>query len=335
MSTARTQPDQREIDSVRGTLDAISQAFAAKIVGQRDLRESLLIGLLAGGHILIESVPGLAKTTAARVHRRVHSGRLPGASSARPTCCPATSSAPRSTTRRPTRSSPNWARCTPTSCCSTRSTGPAPRRRARCSRRWRNGRPPSPGSVLPDSGAVPGDRHPEPRRPGRHLSAVRGADRPLHAQGRRALPLPARRGGGDVADGRRHVRQGATALRRWSSLDDMLRAPGRGAPRPHGPRADALRQPTRRRDPPPRAAPARAARAADRVRRQPTRHHRVLQGGAGAGGAVRACARLPDDIAKLAHRVLRHRLILGFEAASAGITPEVVVDAVLQAVRVP
>ena len=44
---------------------------------------------------------------------------------------------------------------------------------------------------------------------------------------------------------------------------------------------------------------------------------------------------IPDDIAKLAHRVLRHRLILGFEAASAGITPEVVIDAVLQAVRVP
>jgi MoxR-like ATPase len=37
----------------------------------------------------------------------------------------------------------------------------------------------------------------------------------------------------------------------------------------------------------------------------------------------------------LAHRVLRHRLILGFEAASARVTPDVVVDAVLRAVRVP
>jgi MoxR-like ATPase len=44
---------------------------------------------------------------------------------------------------------------------------------------------------------------------------------------------------------------------------------------------------------------------------------------------------LPEDIAKLAHRVLRHRLILGFEAASANITPEVVIDAALRAVRVP
>jgi MoxR-like ATPase len=43
----------------------------------------------------------------------------------------------------------------------------------------------------------------------------------------------------------------------------------------------------------------------------------------------------PEDIQQLAHRVLRHRLILGFEAASAKITPEAVIDAALQSVRVP
>jgi MoxR-like ATPase len=46
---------------------AISAAYSAKVVGQQHLRESLLLSLLAGGHLLIESVPGLAKTTAARV----------------------------------------------------------------------------------------------------------------------------------------------------------------------------------------------------------------------------------------------------------------------------
>jgi hypothetical protein len=35
MTTARTQPDQRELDDVRQIVDAISEAFAAKIVGQR------------------------------------------------------------------------------------------------------------------------------------------------------------------------------------------------------------------------------------------------------------------------------------------------------------
>src|SRR5688572_10344957 len=34
------------------------------IIGQEHLSESLLIGLLANGHILLEGVPGLAKTLA-------------------------------------------------------------------------------------------------------------------------------------------------------------------------------------------------------------------------------------------------------------------------------
>ena len=34
------------------------------IVGQKHLIESLLIGLLSDGHILLEGVPGLAKTLA-------------------------------------------------------------------------------------------------------------------------------------------------------------------------------------------------------------------------------------------------------------------------------
>jgi MoxR-like ATPase len=44
---------------------------------------------------------------------------------------------------------------------------------------------------------------------------------------------------------------------------------------------------------------------------------------------------IPDDVRRLAHRVLRHRLLLGFEAATAKVTTDDVVDAVLQAVRVP
>lgn len=36
------------------------------IVGQKHLVESLLIGLLSDGHVLLEGVPGLAKTKAIR-----------------------------------------------------------------------------------------------------------------------------------------------------------------------------------------------------------------------------------------------------------------------------
>ncbi|KFI94915.1 AAA family ATPase [Bifidobacterium stellenboschense] len=46
--------------------DRIRARFAQTLVGQDHLRESLILTLVAGGHILIESVPGLAKTTAAQ-----------------------------------------------------------------------------------------------------------------------------------------------------------------------------------------------------------------------------------------------------------------------------
>jgi MoxR-like ATPase len=48
------------------TISSISGAFTAKVVGQSRLHETLLIALLTGGHVLLESVPGLAKTTAAQ-----------------------------------------------------------------------------------------------------------------------------------------------------------------------------------------------------------------------------------------------------------------------------
>ena len=45
-------------------VDIISMEMDKVIVGQKHLVESLLIGLLADGHILLEGVPGLAKTLA-------------------------------------------------------------------------------------------------------------------------------------------------------------------------------------------------------------------------------------------------------------------------------
>ena len=45
-------------------VDALMMGMNRVIVGQKHLVESLLIGLLADGHILLEGVPGLAKTLA-------------------------------------------------------------------------------------------------------------------------------------------------------------------------------------------------------------------------------------------------------------------------------
>src|SRR5690554_4028150 len=45
-------------------VDMVSLEMNKVIVGQKHLVESLLIGLLSNGHILLEGVPGLAKTLA-------------------------------------------------------------------------------------------------------------------------------------------------------------------------------------------------------------------------------------------------------------------------------
>lgn len=56
-----------EIQKSNAIIKAISNYYTSRIVGQRNLQLSLLISLIANGHILVESVPGLAKTTAAKV----------------------------------------------------------------------------------------------------------------------------------------------------------------------------------------------------------------------------------------------------------------------------
>ena len=45
-------------------IDLLSMEMKKSIIGQKDMVERLLIGLLSNGHILLEGVPGLAKTLA-------------------------------------------------------------------------------------------------------------------------------------------------------------------------------------------------------------------------------------------------------------------------------
>ena len=54
-----------ELAKAGSLLARINQIFDTKVVGQNELRVSLVSTLLAGGHVLLESVPGLAKSTAA------------------------------------------------------------------------------------------------------------------------------------------------------------------------------------------------------------------------------------------------------------------------------
>ena len=63
-----------ELKRSKELLDRIQKIFAQRVVGQEQLRETLIVGLLAQGHILMESVPGLAKTTAAQTIAMAISG---------------------------------------------------------------------------------------------------------------------------------------------------------------------------------------------------------------------------------------------------------------------
>lgn len=62
---SQTAPNDHELARAGQVLDHIASAYSVRMVGQERLRTSLLVALIAGGHILLESVPGLAKTTAA------------------------------------------------------------------------------------------------------------------------------------------------------------------------------------------------------------------------------------------------------------------------------
>lgn len=57
---------QEEIEKSKGIIHNINQYYYSKMVGQYRLGTSLLIAIMCNGHILLESVPGLAKTTAAK-----------------------------------------------------------------------------------------------------------------------------------------------------------------------------------------------------------------------------------------------------------------------------
>jgi len=62
-----------DIEKLRARLDPFYQAVEGVLIGQRRLLDRLLIGLLSDGHILLEGVPGLAKTLAVRtVARALH-----------------------------------------------------------------------------------------------------------------------------------------------------------------------------------------------------------------------------------------------------------------------
>src|SRR5437660_12875129 len=56
----------RQAQQMRTLLDPLYREIEKVIIGQRGMVDRLLIGLLTAGHVLLEGVPGLAKTLAVR-----------------------------------------------------------------------------------------------------------------------------------------------------------------------------------------------------------------------------------------------------------------------------
>jgi MoxR-like ATPase len=68
--TVNVQELNRMVGDLRTGLDPLYREIERIIVGQRAMIDGLLVGLLTGGHMLLEGVPGLAKTLAVRTLAR-------------------------------------------------------------------------------------------------------------------------------------------------------------------------------------------------------------------------------------------------------------------------
>ena len=143
---ANVEELKQQFEEFRTGFDALRSEVAKVIVGHEEIVEGTLTALIAGGHVLLEGVPGLGKTLLVRtladalqmkfsadpVHARPDA-RRPDRHQRRASRAPRAAG---SSSSRPGRSSP-------TSSWPTRSTGPRPRRSRPCSRRCRRSRSPS------------------------------------------------------------------------------------------------------------------------------------------------------------------------------------------------
>ncbi len=301
----------------RATAEAILFEVRRVIVGQDAMLERILVGLLSGGHILLEGVPGLAKTLTIKTLADVLGGSFkriqftPGPDAVRPrrdAHLPPRRRRLRDRARPGLRQLPARRRDQPRP-----GQGPV----ARCSRSCRSTRSRSATTTYPGPDAVPRPGHREPDRGRGHLPAARGAGRPVHAQDPARLPerRPRRR------------RSSPARCARASPPREILDAEGLLAPA--ATRRRRLRRPA---DHQLRGRPRRGHPQA-RPTGAPPSSSRTSSYGASPRGSInlihgaRALALLrgrryvlPSDVAELAPDVLRHRLVLSYAALTDGIT---------------
>jgi MoxR-like ATPase len=329
----RLQPDRGDIAEAQRIVGAVADAFSAKVVGQENLRESLLIGLLTGGHILIESVPGLAKTTAARViAESVHGGfqRIQCTPDLLPSDIIGTQIYESATNSFVTQLGPVHSNIVlldeiNRSSAKTQSAMLEAMQERQTTIAGKVHPIPEPFLVIATQNPVDQEgtyplsesqtdrfmlkeilRYPTSEQ---EVEVMFRMDAGIYDKNHRTRPVVGLNDVRWLQDVVRNIHMDRTLMHYASQLVSVTRTPDEFLPR---------------------------------------QLSRLIEYGASPRATIAFCQSgralallsgrnhvIPDDIAKLAHRVLRHRLILGFEAASANITPEVIIDAVLQAVRVP
>jgi MoxR-like ATPase len=333
MTTARTQPDTRAIQDATRVIDAVSQAFSAKVVGQDYLRESLLIGLLTGGHILLEGVPGLAKTTAARTIAEAISGgfrRIQCTPDLLPSDIVGTQIYDSATHSFTTQLGPVHSNIVlldeiNRSSAKTQSAMLEAMEERQTTIAGVNYPIPEPFLVIATQNPVDQEgtyplseaqtdrftlkevlRYPSPDEEAEMIFRM---DAGVFDRAETSTPVAGLDDIRRLQHTVRTVHMDPVLVHYVSQLVHVTREPRRFLSQQLGRLVEYGASP--------RATIAfcRAAKA-----------QALLAGRSHV---------LPDDIRRLAHRVLRHRLILGFEAVNADVTPETVIDAVLQTVRVP
>ncbi|AKS31395.1 AAA family ATPase [Mycolicibacterium goodii] len=333
MTTPRLQLDQRDVAEAQQIVGAVTSAFSAKVVGQDHLRESMLVALLSGGHLLLESVPGLAKTTAARVVAESIDGsfhRIQCTPDLLPSDIVGTQVYEAATHSFTTQLGPVHANIVlldeiNRSSAKTQSAMLEAMEERQTTIAGVEYPIPEPFLVIATQNPVDQEgtyplseaqtdrfmlkeivRYPSVAD---EVEIIARMDAGLYERGRHDTPVV---GIDDIQRVQRIVESvylDRALVEYAGRLVGVTRDPENHLP------ANLARLVEYGASPRATIALCRTARALALLR---GRDHVV-----------------PDDIARLAHRVLRHRLILGFEAASARITPDVVIDAVLAAVRVP
>ena len=72
----KTSITDEELEKASKIITDLSNYYDKRIVGQSNLKNALIVSFMTGGHILLESVPGLAKTTGAKVLTEAVKGKF-------------------------------------------------------------------------------------------------------------------------------------------------------------------------------------------------------------------------------------------------------------------